>query len=166
MQTRTQESAATVALKTGSAAVLICSGIIFLAARMFFDVYELIEGQPLEKPGSYAVGMMFAGLVLPFLALAALAFTFSVSMSRCSTSALGLATALGALLVMTLPFVCSFAVRELRFLILLYPAPLLARGIGSSVGWYLGSVIQLYVGAWLLGWLGRFTSRHGHNDVT
>jgi hypothetical protein len=144
MQTRTQESPATVALKTGSAAVLICTGIIFLAARMFFDVYELIEGQSLEKPGSYAVGMMFAG----------------------STRALGLATALGALLVMTLPFVCSFAVRELRFLILLYPAPLLARGIGSSVGWYLGSAIQLCVGAWLLGWLSRFTSRRGLNDVT
>ena len=158
--THTTKSPVTEALKTGGAAVLLCTGILFLSARGFFDIYEFIEGQPLEKPHSVAVGMMFIGVVLPSLVLAAIAFTFIISLSRCRTRTLGLTTALGALLVMTLPFGLSYTVRELRFVILLYPAPLLAVAVNPPIGWYCGSVIQLFLGGWLLGWLDRFISRN------
>jgi len=62
MQTHPKSSNVAVALKTGGALVLLCTGVAFLAGRLFFDIYELIDGQPIEKPASYAVGTMFLGL--------------------------------------------------------------------------------------------------------
>jgi hypothetical protein len=146
-----------VAIKTGAATVLICSGVIFFAARLFFDVYEMVEGRPLEKPGSFAVGMMFVGLVMPFLALGAAVFTFLISVSRCHTKAVGVITAASALALMTGLVVLPFVFRDLNFLMLLFPAVWLVKSMGPSVGWYLGSCMQFALGAWLLGWLDRFT---------
>jgi hypothetical protein len=95
------ESPTRTALKSGGAAVLICSSAIFLAGRPFFDLYELLDGQPLERPGSFAVGMVVVGLVLPVLALGAVVFTFYVCLSRCRLVLFGSLTKSG-----TVPLEC------------------------------------------------------------
>jgi hypothetical protein len=134
--------------------VLIPTGVGFAAMRAFFDIHEIANGGPIGKPGVYAVGMMGAFFILPPVAIGAVIFAFVVCLLRCQTRAHGFASALAALGVI----IALFAFSELRFL---FPAVLLGKLTHSSVGWYLGSVIQLGLGAWLLGWIDGFRQRYG-----
>jgi hypothetical protein len=52
--------------------------------------------------------------------------------------------------------------REYRFV---FPAVLLAKGLGSAVGWYFGAAIQLGIGGWLLGWPERIQKRSKQNSI-
>ena len=156
------DSRAKAAVKAGGAAVLICTGVVIFAGRLFVDVVELIYGQPFGFADSRFLGMMLTGLATPILVMAVPAFTLYLATSRCRSFGYGLVTTVIALLLMVGPFalsgILSLFHRGFWLLILLYPAVLLGIGTGSWVGWYLGAVIQLGVGAWLLGWLDRFRS--------
>ena len=154
-----RQSAGVIVAKTVTAVVLICSAVVFLAVQMVFGSYELLQGRSVEKPESFAIGMAFVGLVLPFLVLGTIAFTFFISLRHGPTWPLGLVAAVSALTLIGILFVMPFIIRDFRFSMLLLPAFLLGKSTGSSVGWYLGSTIQLAVGAWLLGWLDSFAAR-------
>lgn len=137
------------ALSSVLGSVLIPTGIGFAAMRLFFDVQELANGGPMDKPGVFAVGMMGALFILPPLALGTVIFAFTVCLSRCQRRAQGLASALVAISVVLVLVAC-------REFWVLFPAVLLGKATHSSVGWYLGSAIQLGIGAWLLGWFDRW----------
>lgn len=147
------------AWKIGAGTLLICSGTVYLAAFFFFDLFELIQDHPMEAPGSFPVGMMLIGLVLPVLFIGAAIFTFFTCISRCRTKETGIITAVSSLALMTGLIMLPFVLRELGFLSLFLPAVLLGHLMWGSSGWYLGSCIHLILGAWLLGWLDRFTRR-------
>jgi hypothetical protein len=138
--------------------VLIPTAVGFIAMRAFFDIQEIAQGGPIGKPGVFAVGMMGAFLILPPVVIGAVIFAFAACLSRCEAKAIGVISALAAIAV-------TFALFIFRPLLLLFPAVLLGKLTHSSVGWYLGSMLQLGAGAWLLGWVDRFRQNYAP-DVT
>lgn len=136
--------------------ILIATGAESAILRAFYDVEVLANGGPFGKPGIYAVGIVAIVFVLPPILIGAFVFTFAVCMKRCQVKWHGCLAAIIALACLT----SLVLLRDLRSFL---PTVLLGTLTGSSVGWYIGSIFQITVGAWLQGWIAwpREGTRHG-----
>jgi hypothetical protein len=152
-------------LRQGTALVLAGSGLFYLALCLWFDGHEIAAGQRIEGPGSYALGMMFVGIVCPLLALAVWSGTFLLCLIRNDRPLLGIATAMAALVFLAVALGSWVSDTKLRYLSLVFPAPLLGQLLGTlgwivgKLGWYVGIATQFAAAVWLWG-------RRGGNNAT
>ena len=51
-----------------------------------------------------------------------------------------------------------------RYSWFLFPAALLGKTTHSSIGWYFGAIVQIVIGAWLLGWLDKWIRKFDSYD--
>lgn len=135
------------ALKAGGGFVLIGTAVVLMIGRIVLDLVEAEHGGKIGKPGIYGVGVIALIVALPIMAFV-LPLLGRACVTRCKNIGAGVATTLVALLTMMV----LFSAREFRWFL---PAYFFGRLTGTSVGYYVGSGIQLVLGAWLLGWIGK-----------
>jgi hypothetical protein len=159
MSSNAADSWAGVAVKTGFGVVLISTGVVIFAGTIFVDLCEMIFGQPFGNADSRFLGMMATGIFGPILIIGVLAMTLYLSFDRCRSWKVALINSAAAIYCMVAPAVLSVFSGDVLGFYFLLPAVMLGKVFGSSVGWYLGSIIQFVVGAWLMGWLHPFRLR-------
>lgn len=143
---RGYDSSFHLSLKVGAAFVLIATATFLVAARIVFDLVKVLHGGEIGKPGVYAVGIV-AGIVA-LLVMAFVTPLLAVACARrCRSTSLGVVTVFVSALVV----VALFSVRASRWLL---PSVVLGRVAGGAPSFYFGALIQLALGAWLLGWIG------------
>ena len=94
--------------------------------------------------------------VTPIAIVAMPALTFYLTYRRCRNSGYAVITTLvawfGVFVHLGLTAHLSALVHPaFRVLLFIYPPVLIGDATGSSAGWYVGVVIQLAVGVWLMG---------------
>ncbi len=143
---RRYDSSFHLSLKVGAAFVLIATAIFLVAARIVFDLVKVLHGGEIGKPGVYAVGMV-AGIV----ALLVMAFVTPLLAVACARRCRSTFQGVVTICVSGIAIFGFFSVRELRWLL---PGVVLGRVAGGAPSFYFGALIQLALGAWLLGWIG------------
>ena len=136
--------------------ILICTGAGALALKVVYDAEVVFYNHP-GMPGIYAIGFGAAFLVLPILAFLSIFFCFATCIGRSKSVWQGILSFLAAMIVIF----SAVLIRPFRSML---PAASLAALFHSPLGWYLGAVIQLLLGAWFLGWFTlRTNSRSGES---
>jgi hypothetical protein len=86
------------------------------------------------------------------MSLGILIFAFFICFNRCQKKSHGIITAIITLGIIGLLTFMPMFVPKLISIIWLVPMFDMERLLGT-VGWYIGALLQIFAGAWLLGWL-------------
>jgi hypothetical protein len=150
----TPTSPAELASTSGLAALLICTGIFFATCRAMGDLVGMKQVIHTAGPARYVqVGsIVYPAITLTLFSLGMLSFTFFVCYKRCLKDSHAIFTAiatLGIIATLTLgPIFCP----SLFSLLFVVPVVLIGMSTGGSIGYYIGAALQIFAGAWLLGW--------------
>lgn len=125
----------------------IATGFLFLLLYLFFAGFEVAQGQPIEKPGSFAVGIAFVGLVLPPLLLGLLGLGAYESVRVAKRWNVSKAITFSALLLCWGLVLLAYGLRPFRYLTV---AESLRALTGDQFFFFLGALIQTGLGFWLL----------------
>ena len=146
------------AVASGIAAVFICTGVYFLIGNAMFNLLKANHPDtlPEQLAGSSMIMMMVPRSLGGLLGVGAIIFACTVGCRGSARRGRGVIFAVVA--------VGSIAL--LQFApgpwILAVPAFLLGVLTESSLGSYVGAILQLLVGIWLLGFFGQ---RRYHNET-
>jgi hypothetical protein len=143
------------AITGGLASLLICTAIYFTIGRIMRDIVRM-RGGDLGVPASYDVtDFIHPAITWSLFGIGALCFTFFVCYHRCLKESHGVITAIVSFaIIVSLTFGPMFAASLFNFTRLV-PAVLIGMSTGSSAGYYIGAVLQVAVGVWLLAWFRR-----------
>jgi hypothetical protein len=159
----TPQSPLGLAFTSGLAALLISTGVFYGGSKVMGDwrmhhagdtvtpvMYDLTASSPTGIPLHFITWYSYVSLI----SLGALIFTFFVCYNRCQKKSHGIITAILAFgIIGLLTFMPMFVPRLISFFWLV-PVLNVVVLLGS-VGFYIGAALQIFAGAWLLGWFRR-----------
>jgi hypothetical protein len=141
------QSSAGLAITTGLAILLINTAVYCAIGR----AYLTIRNHPdyvIPPPAHEIIGL--SSFLRWVLMIAFVIFTFTICHIRCGKQWLGTLVA-----VIALGMTALLLFSPIILFLLVLPAFFIGFATDSSSGYYIGSALQIIVGAWLLGWLGR-----------
>jgi hypothetical protein len=141
------QSSRGVAITTGLAILLINTAVYCAAGRAYLKIWNHPD-YVIPPPAHEIIGL--SSFLRWVLMIGFIFFTFTVCRIRCGKQWLGTLVA-----VITLGMTALLLFSPIILFILVLPAFFIGLTTDSSAGYYIGSAIQIIVGAWLLGWLGR-----------
>lgn len=136
------------AVTSGLAALFISTGIYCAIGRFSLHLYHLHHPDAIFQPPYGHDAIIMYKSVERILMLGFAVFTFAVCFMRCQKRWQAFIVGIIVLGILALPrfFPGSLAA---------VPAFIIGMGTNSSFGFYIGSVLQIVFGAWLLGWFSR-----------
>jgi len=143
----TPHSPLALALTSGLAAFLICTGIYCVVGRVSLQLFYIHHPDLVVPPYARDATIMYPSIGR-LLMFGFVVFTFAICWMRCQKRWQAIVVSVIALGIMALTeFVPGF----------LWIVPGMVFGITTNftLGYYIGSAFQLGVGAWLLGWFSR-----------
>jgi hypothetical protein len=135
------------AIITGLAILLINTGVYCAVGRAYLKIWshpDYVIPPPTHEiieSSSFLRWVLMIGFIF---------FTFTVCRIRCGKQWQGILVA-----VITLGMTALLLFSPIILFFLVLPAFFIGLTTDSSAGYYLGSALQIFIGAWLLGWLGR-----------
>lgn len=164
----TPKSALGLAITSGLAALLICTGIFYGGSKILTDYSGLWKHAAASTAASARTGFyvvhteshpahsMIRLSYVSLFSLGALIFTFFVCLNRCRKTSHGIVTAIiafGIIGILTfLPLVVPISI---SFFLWVVPLLMLLVITKVSASIYIGAAIQIIVGVWLLGCFGK-----------
>jgi hypothetical protein len=157
----TPKSPLELALTSGLAAFLICTSIYFAVGRVTLDIWRIHHVSDTVVPGKlglYVSPPPSTWHTIPrhsyvsLFSLGALIFTFIVCYNRCQKKSHGVITAIITFGIICLLTFMPFFVPRLASFLWLVPTVIFTIITNSSVFFYIGAALQIFAGAWLLGW--------------
>lgn len=146
------------ALTSGLASLLICTAVYFATGRIMRDI---ITARGLDRgtaPGTWGeLSFIYPGITWSLFLIGALCFTFYVCYHRSLKESHGVVTAIVSFGIIASLVFGPMLAPGLSYLYLVFPTVLVGLGTRSSAGFYIGAVLQVIVGAWLLGRFRRGT---------
>jgi hypothetical protein len=157
----TPQSPLALALTSGLASFLICTGIFFAVGRVMLDVWRAHLPIGVDMPANYHdfVRFVHPALTWTIFSLAALLFTFFVCYNRCQTELHGVITTMVTLCIIALLTLGPMLVPSLTSFMMVVPVVLIGMSVDASAGYYIIAALQIFIGAWLLGWFRRRKSQ-------
>jgi hypothetical protein len=132
------------AVTSGLAALLISTGVYCAVGRYSLHIFKIHRPDYIVPP--YArEGIIMYPSIGRLLMLGFAVFTFAVCFIRCQKRWQAFMVAIITLGIMALP-------RFLPGLLSVVPAFMIGILMNSTTGFYIGSALQIGIGAWLLGW--------------
>jgi hypothetical protein len=120
------------------------------------DIVRMHHGDDMSVPASYDVTyFIYPAITWTLFSLGALMFTFFVCYNRCLKELHGIITAIITFGIIVLLAFGPNLEPSLSFFLWLVPVVLIGMSTGISAGYYIGAVLQIFVGVWLLGWFRR-----------
>jgi DNA-directed RNA polymerase subunit RPC12/RpoP len=160
----TPKSALGIAFTSGLAALLICTGIFFTIGRFMRDILRMHGAGNAGVPANYDVVMFYhPAITWTIFSLAALFFIFFTCYDHCVKQSHGIITAITTICITALLTIGPLFLPGLFPFLWFLPAVLIGMSTGLSVGYYIGAAVQVFAGAWLLGWFGR---KRNNNEQT
>jgi hypothetical protein len=135
------------AITSGLAAFLITTGIYSAVGRVSLYIFHTHHPASFGPPNAHEVFIMYSFVGWPLMVAFAV-FTFAVCWMRCQKRWQAIVVAVITLGILALPR-CS------PDFLSIIPAFAIGEAMDSSVGYFVVAVIQVCVGAWLLGWFSR-----------
>lgn len=135
------------AITSGLAALLISTGIYIAVGRFSLHIFQIHHPDSIVPPNAREAIVMYPAIER-LLMLGSAVFTFALCFIRCQRRWQALVAAVVTLCILALP---RFSPRALQ----LVPALLFGVTMDSSAGYYIGSALQIGIGAWLLFWFSR-----------
>jgi hypothetical protein len=150
----TPRSPLALALTSGLAAFLICTGIFFAVGRVMLDIWKMHHLVYAGMPANYHdIGIFIhPALTWTMFSFGTLLFTFFVCYNRCLTELHGIITTIVTLCVIALPTLGPMLMPSLSSFMMVVPVVLIGVSINVSAGYYIVAALQIVVGAWLLNW--------------
>jgi hypothetical protein len=141
------------ALTSGLASFLICTGIFFATGRAERDIMHMHHVFASNDPDGYSVFVYYhLAITWTLFCLGALSFTFFVCYSRClKESHIIIATIVTIVIIASSTVGARFS-PSLFPIMLSVPVVVLGMNTGLSAFFYIGAALQIFAGAWLLGW--------------
>lgn len=148
-ETPRMSEASRIAITTGLATFFINTGIYYAVGRINLNIFKLLHPDYVVPPYVHEIINMSTP-VKWLLTVGFVVFTFIVCWMRCRKNRQAIVVAIIALALTTLLLYPS------RFpIVFILPAFFIGFATDSSAGYYVGSTLQIIIGAWLLGWFGR-----------
>ena len=153
----TPHSPLALALTSGLAAFLICTGIFFAVGRVMLDIRKMHHPVEADMLASYHdIGtFVHPAITWTIFCLGTLLFTFFACYNRCQTEMHGIITTIVTLCIIVLLTLGPMLVPSLCSFMMVVPVVLIGMSINISAGYYIIAALQIVVGAWLLGWFRR-----------
>jgi hypothetical protein len=153
----TPHSPLALALTSGLAAFLICTGVFFAVGRIMLDIWRVHHPVDLGMPANYHdIGtFIHPAITWTMFSLGMLLFTFFVCYNRCQTELHGIITTITTLCIIALPTLGPMLAPSMASFMMIAPVVLIGMSINVSAGYYIVAALQIVVGAWLLGWFRR-----------
>jgi hypothetical protein len=153
----TPRSPIALALTSGLASFLICTGIFFAVGRVMLDIWKIHHPVDAGMPANYhdICTFIHPAITWTMFSLGALLFTFFACYNRCQTELHGIITPVVTLFIIALPTLGPMLVPSLASLMMIVPVVLIGVSINVSAGYYIIAALQIVVGAWLLNWFRR-----------
>ena len=150
----TPHSPLALALTSGLAAFLICTGVFFAVGRVMLDIWKMHHPVYAGMPANYHdIGtFIHPALTWTMFSLGTLLFTFFVCYNRCLTELHGIITTIVTLCIIALPTLVPILVPSLASFMMIVPVVQIGMGINISAVYYIVATLQIVVGAWLLNW--------------
>jgi magnesium-transporting ATPase (P-type) len=151
---RTPHSPLALALTSGLAAFLICTGIFFAVGRVMLDIWRMHHPVGASIPANYHdIGLFIhPAITWTIFSLGTLLFTFFICYNRCQTELHGIITTMVTLCIIALLTLVPMLVPSLSFFEAVVPVVLIGMSVNISAGYYIVATLQIVVGAWLLNW--------------
>jgi hypothetical protein len=153
----TPQSPFALALTSGLAAFLICTGIFFAIGRVMFDIWRMHHSVDAGMPANFHdIGtFIHPAITYTTFSLGTLLFTFFICYNRCQTELHGIITTIVTLCIIALLTLGPMLVPSMSSFMMVVPVVLIGISINVSAGYYIVAALQIVVGAWLLGWFRR-----------
>jgi hypothetical protein len=145
---RTLQSPVGLAVTSGLAALLISTGVYCAVGRYSLHLYHIHHPDSIFTPPNGHDAIIMYKSVERILMLGFAVFTFAVCFMRCQKRWKAFVVAVITLGILALP-------RFLPGSLSVVPAFVIGISMNSSTGFYIGSALQIGIGAWLLGWFSR-----------
>jgi hypothetical protein len=141
------QSSVGLAIITGLAILLINTGVYCAAGRAYLKIWNHPD-YVIPPPAHEIIGL--SSFLRWVLMIGFIFFTFAVCRIRCGKQWQGILVS-----VITLGMTVLLLFSPIILFLLVLPAFFIGLTTDSSAGYYIGSAIQIIVGAWLLGWFRR-----------
>lgn len=120
----------------------------------FVKMYHPVDA---GMPANYhEIGLFIhLAITLTVFSLGTLTFTFFVCYNRCQTELQGIITTVVTLCIIALLTLVPVLMQSMSFFMMVVPVVMIGMSVGLSAGYYVVGALQIFVGAWLLGWFGK-----------
>jgi len=148
----TPKSPLGLALTSGFAALLICTGIFYAIGRVMRDILRM-HHVGTSVPANYDNVIFFhPAITWTLFSLGALLFTFFVCYNRCLKESHGIITAIITLGIIALLTLGPTFMPSLFSFLWFVPVVLFGMSTHLSAVYYIVAALQIFAGVWLLGW--------------
>jgi hypothetical protein len=152
---RALQSPLGLAVTSGLGTFFICTGIYAIVGRVSLHIFYVHHPEFILPPNAHDFIIIYSS-IWRLLMVGFAVFTFAICWLRCQKK-------WQAVVVAIISLGMAAALRFMPWFLYFVPALAIGFTTNSSAGYYIGSIFQIGVGAWLLGW---FNGRKIQNELS
>jgi hypothetical protein len=151
---RALQSPLGLAVTSGLGTFFICTGIYAIVGRVSLHIFYIHHPEFILPPNAHDFIIIYSS-IWRLLMVGFAVFTFTICWLRCQKK-------WQAVVVAIISFGVTASLRFMPWFLYFVPALAIGFTTNSSAGYYIGSIFQIGIGAWLLGW---FSQRKIQNAI-